>query len=179
MANHEILRDMGSSSTPVLSEKYRCMAVWDTRLNRDVGWLMVKKKAGLEVLNQLEVEKKMSHCQWRSCNLNLLQQSEDDDNCKEVKEIEVNMVKAAKEINYEEASTSTETKEKSVSCKQQKQSRKIDCGVQVGGKPVLDYMRNLPITVALKSAKKMDTTFLENMLNINMADTNNNTPPHC
>ena len=35
-----------SSLTPNMAQNYRCTLVWDTRTNRDVGWLwlMVRKK---------------------------------------------------------------------------------------------------------------------------------------
>ena len=32
-----------SSLSPSLGENYRCMLVWDTRTNKDVGWVMVRK----------------------------------------------------------------------------------------------------------------------------------------
>ena len=55
MGDSEIIADLVSQSqaalglVPDLPEKYRCMVVWDTRVNRDVGWLMVRRN-GSDVL---------------------------------------------------------------------------------------------------------------------------------
>ena len=32
-----------------MAQNYRCTLVWDTMTNRDVGWLMVRKKAVREM----------------------------------------------------------------------------------------------------------------------------------
>ena len=52
-----------------MAENYRCMLVWDTRTNRDVGWLMVRKKA-VDGMKSDEVAAEISQCQWRNWNLN-------------------------------------------------------------------------------------------------------------
>ena len=84
MGDSEIIGDLVSQSqaashlVPDLSEKYRCMVVWDTRVNRDVGWLMVRKN-GSNGLKPEEMEGNMEKCQWRSCNIDKLNQNSSGD----------------------------------------------------------------------------------------------------
>ena len=81
IGDSEIIGDLVSQSqaashlVPDLSEKYRCMVVWDTR---DVGWLMVRKN-GSNGLKPEEMEGNMEKCQWRSCNIDKLNQNSSGD----------------------------------------------------------------------------------------------------
>eukprot|EP00092_Neocalanus_flemingeri_P090849 GFUD01115109.1.p1 GENE.GFUD01115109.1~~GFUD01115109.1.p1 ORF type:complete len:132 (-),score=18.43 GFUD01115109.1:57-452(-) len=68
---NNIMSDIVSQTSlvPSMVEKYRCMVVWDTRTNSDVGWLVVRKPE-VEGLTSEEVKTKMSKSQWRSWNQN-------------------------------------------------------------------------------------------------------------
>ena len=108
---------------PNMAENYRCMLVWDRRTNRDVGWLMVRKKV-VGGMKSDEVAAEISQCQWRNWNLNNSTEEMCEVDCREaltdpVKGIDLNKV--------EDASTSSESK--SVAGLNYKV--KVDCGVQV------------------------------------------------
>ena len=141
MGDSEIIADLVSQSeaalglVPDLPEKYRCMVVWDTRFNRDVGWLMVRRN-GSDVLKPEEMEDNMKKCQWRSCNidelnLNLRLSGGHGINWNTSgsrEESETNGSTDVVGINYDEASTSTETKKDSVAKQVQ---QRVECAVQV------------------------------------------------
>ena len=124
MEDSETIGDLVSQSqaalqlVPDLSDKYRCMVVWDTRLNRDVGWLMVRRN-GSDVLKPEEIEDNMEKCQWRSCNLNKLNQNPNGGDGNRLntsgsrgeEESEINGTTGVVGTYYDEASTSTETKQ--------------------------------------------------------------------
>ena len=105
--------------------------VWDTRVNRDVGWLMVRK-IGSNGLKPEEMEGNMDKFQLRSCNIDKLNQhsSGDDGNSSMGgRESEINGTTDIVRMNYDESSTFTETKRDSAAKHVQ---QCVDCAVQVG-----------------------------------------------
>ena len=144
-----IIEDIVSQASlvPNMSEKYRCMVVWDMRENRDVGWIMVKKN-GSEVLKSDQVEKMLAKCQLRTCNLKKLKESasvvnddyEDTSGARGGKGKECIEDDEAVEdiaINCDEASTSTEATKKvsALSVQIQQPGKVLDCAVQGGEEP--------------------------------------------
>ena len=152
MEDSEIIEEIVSQSqaplVPNMSEKYRCMVVWDTKENRDVGWIMVKRN-GSEVLKSDEVERMMAKCQLRTCNLKKLKESASVGNgdCGDTSGSRggkgEECIKDDEGIegvvnNCDEASTSTEANKKVSALTMQnqiQQSGKVDCAVQVGEDP--------------------------------------------
>ena len=63
-----VLQDMKHLS-PSLGENYRCMLVWDTRTNKDVGWVMVRKTSVKGVVVPEDMVANLARCQWRSWNV--------------------------------------------------------------------------------------------------------------
>jgi len=123
----EEVRIPQASLIPNMAENYRCMLVWDTRTNRDVGWLMVRKKA-VNGRKSEEVAAEMSQCQWRNWNLN--SSKEEGELCgNDPREIlPESVTKNASFNKVEEATTSSESK--SVDAPQEERG-KVDFGVQV------------------------------------------------
>ena len=101
-----------------MAENYRCMLVWDTRTNRDVGWLMVRKKA-VNGMKSEEVAAEMTQCQWRNWILN---SSKEDEMCgADCRETLPDPVKGILIYKAEEASTSSELK--SVAARQEDKAK--------------------------------------------------------
>jgi len=164
MEDTEIIEDIVSQASlvPNMSEKYRCMVVWDMRENRDVGWIMVKKN-GSEVLKSDQVEKMLAKCQLRTCNLKKLKESASvvNDDCgdtpgarrgkgKECIEDDVAVEDIA--INCDEASTSSEaTRKESALSMQIQQPGKIDSAVQVGEEPSIELSEDITVENVMKS----------------------------
>eukprot|EP00092_Neocalanus_flemingeri_P041355 GFUD01045029.1.p1 GENE.GFUD01045029.1~~GFUD01045029.1.p1 ORF type:complete len:719 (+),score=198.19 GFUD01045029.1:60-2216(+) len=130
---NNILSDIVSQTSlvPGMVERYRCMVVWDTRTNSDVGWLVVRKPE-VEGLTSEEVETKMSKSQWRSWNQNKREENSEEEIQMNDSRISNGNVNNRNEVfavngnkNSDEASTSKEAKKGSSAVVT------VDCDVQV------------------------------------------------
>eukprot|EP00092_Neocalanus_flemingeri_P012318 GFUD01013278.1.p1 GENE.GFUD01013278.1~~GFUD01013278.1.p1 ORF type:complete len:687 (+),score=173.03 GFUD01013278.1:65-2125(+) len=130
---NNILSDIVSQTSlvPGMVERYRCMVVWDTRTNSDVGWLVVRKPE-VEGLTSEEVETKMSKSQWRSWNQNKREENSEEQRQMNDSRISNGNVNNRNEVfaenvnkNSDEASTSKEAKKGSSAVVT------VDCDVQV------------------------------------------------
>jgi len=94
------------------------MVVWDTRTNKDVGWVMVRKASVQGVVPE-DMVASLARCQWRSWNMG----SSEDCSGGNARERDGIKLKAV-----DEASTSIESKKESISV-----VKKVETSVLAGG----------------------------------------------
>ena len=91
-----------ASMLPHVAEQYRCMLVWDKKTNRDVGWVMVRKK-NVKGMTPDDMVADMSQCQWRTWNVS---RREDESLGEVFRDASLKEDAGTKLISADEASTS-------------------------------------------------------------------------